>query len=72
MEVYRAITHEEIAAHDATYMGTQDRRAQDNAALYACLMNSLSKAGKEKVALRRKDYAIGPEPSSPLLLKTTI
>ena len=31
VKVYGAITHEEISAHDATYVGTQDRCAQDNA-----------------------------------------
>ena len=72
IDVYGAIAIDEIAAHDNSYMTLADRRAQDNAALFSCLMNSISKVGKEKVALRAKDYSSGREPSGPLLLKVII
>ena len=70
--MYGAVSLNEIAAHDATYVNTHSRNAQDNLALYKCLMNSLNKEGKEKVALRVKEYKVGPECSGPLLLKVII
>ena len=56
IDLYGAVTLADIAAFDMAYMGSNTRNAQDNRALYNCIMNSLTSAGKSKVALRQNDY----------------
>ena len=77
---YGRIRIGDILAYERTYIGTQSRRAQDNAMLYHCLVNSLSQAGKGKVDVWKKQYhvtlpaAMGTETfkSGLLLLKIII
>ncbi len=52
------LTLEQIQAFEKTYIFGQSRAAQDTHMLYHCIMNSLSKAGKEKVHLWESDYMI--------------
>ena len=66
------VTQDEIAAYDATYMNLPTRNAQNNMALYKCLMSSLSPEGKQKVSLVAEKYNRGNQPSGPLLLSVII
>jgi len=46
--------------------------AQDNAQLYHCLMNSLTKEAKAKVMIWRQEYVIANHPYRMALLKVII
>ena len=72
IDLYGAVTSQEIKIKDSTYLGTPSRAAQDNAALYKCIMASLSVEGKGKVALVADKYRHMDFNSGTLLLKTVI
>ena len=57
---YGVIDMETISEHELTYIHKPVRAAQDNRMLYQCLINSLSKQGKEKVTVWSSQYIIGP------------
>lgn len=62
-----------IEKYDATYLKNDCREAQDNAMIYHCLMNSLSKEAKDEISLYGdKIEAIDGYPSGLLLLKYII
>ena len=69
---YGEVTGEMIRRHDATYMGRNDRRYQDNCILFECLMNSIDETAKKRIALKEHEYIVGDETSGSLLLKTII
>ena len=48
-----------ISEHELTYIHKPVRAAQDDRMLYQCLINSLSKQGKEKVTVWSSQYIIG-------------
>ena len=52
------LTLEQVREAEQAYMFGQTRAAQDTHMLYQCLMNSLSKAGKERVLVWEDQYTI--------------
>ena len=67
LEIFGAVTAQEIATNKRAYLGTRTRQAQDSASLYKCLMASLAPTGKNKVALVTEQYKLqgfilGPPP----------
>jgi hypothetical protein len=73
---YGEISLSTIRDHVKTYIDSPTRAAQDSYALYMCLMNSLSRIGKNKIALYKKDYTVNQNGtiyfSGVLLLKVII
>ena len=69
---YGEITAEMIQDYDATYMGKDERRYQDNCMLFECLMNSIDEKAKRRIALKEHEYLVGGEASGTQLLKTII
>ena len=72
IEQHGEITLQEIRAFEETYLGQQNRSAQDAAQLYRCLMSSLSKEGKRKILIWEDQYTIGELGSGNLLLKIIV
>lgn len=66
------LTMEQVKAHCAAYIDTPTRAAQDSMQVYECLMQSLSKIGREKITVWKEQYYIGEKPSGALFLKTII
>lgn len=66
------ITLEQVKAHVQAYINGQTRAAQDSMQVYQCMMNSLSKIGREKITVWRDQYHVGSLPSGALLLKIII
>ena len=65
---YGRLTTEQITI-DSTYIGNQDRQAQNNAQLYHCIKNSLTAEAERKILAERDLYHINGQPSGPLLFK---
>ena len=61
-----------IRKFETQYIALPIRAAQDANQMYTCLMNSLSKTGKQKVVLWHEEYLIGDIGSVNLLLKKII
>jgi type II secretory pathway pseudopilin PulG len=55
---YGTMTLEHLRAYEETYIHTQARSAQDTKMLYDLLMNSLSKVGRERIAIWHAQYTI--------------
>lgn len=55
---YGRVTIEQITAFERTYLGTQQRVAQDSHMLFNCLMNSLSKEARMKIEAWEDEYII--------------
>ena len=68
LQNYGQISMQRIRAQELTYISQPCRAKQDTHCLYACLMASLSKAGKAKVLIWEPQYTVGEEPSGVLLL----
>ena len=69
---YGALTLEDVQAHATSYIGQENRNAQNSFQIYNCLISSLSDAGKAKVVLESNRYSINGVPDGPLLLKIII
>ena len=69
---YGMISLEEIRAFEETYITKPIRPAQDNFMMFKCLMNSISKEGKNKILIWKKQYSIANYSSGNLLLKIII
>ena len=61
-----------ITKFDKTYIRKELRAAQDTSLLYHCLMNPLSKIGKDKVSVWNSQYKVNILPSGNLLLEFII
>ena len=66
------ISFEAIKAYEESYLGTETREAQDNHMMYQSIIKSLSKAAKNKIELRKKEYVIDGTPSANLLIKVLV
>lgn len=67
------LTIKQIQDYDTTYIATDCRQSQDNAMLYECLMNSLTKAAKDELSLHTETIEhISGFPSGTVLLKVII
>ena len=74
---YGRVSLQQINAFERTYLGTQQRVAQDAYMLFKCLMNSLSKESRMKIEAWENEYIIQTNagttsPSGNLLLKVII
>jgi hypothetical protein len=69
---YGQLTLQQVRDHASTYIDQHNRQAQNNAQLYHCLMNSLTKEAKAKVMIWRRDYTVLNELSGACLLKIII
>ena len=74
---YGQVTLEQIGAFERSYLGRQQRSAQDNYMLYKCLLNSLSREARMKIEGWENEYIIANDqgtktPSGNLLLKVII
>ena len=74
---YGRVTLQQITAFEQSYLGTQQRVAQDAYMLFKCLMNSLSKEARMKIEAWENEYIIQTDagtnsPSENLLLKVII
>ena len=72
LKSYGKITMEEVANYAKTFTGQPVRLAQDDAMLFQCLMNSMSREGKGKVTIWRADYTVNGDSSGICLLKVMI
>jgi hypothetical protein len=66
---YGQLTDEQIRNHCATYIANDTRQAQNNAQLYHCIQNTLTKEGQLKILAERDKYHINHVPCGPLLFK---
>ena len=55
---YGRVTIEQITAFEKSYLGTEQRVAQDSYMLFNCLMNSLSKEARMKIEAWESEYII--------------
>jgi hypothetical protein len=69
---YGMISLEEIRNFEITYISQTVRPAQDSYMMFKCLMNSVSKEGKNKILIWKDQYTINGLPSGNLLLKIII
>jgi hypothetical protein len=69
---YGMILLQESRNFEETYINTHTRPAQDNVMMFKCLMNSISKEGKNKILIWKKQYTVRNFSSGPLLLKIII
>ena len=69
---YGEISPAMLLEYDRLYMTRNCRQAQDNHMLFECLMNSLTAAARQKLALREEDYLTDGTYSGPRLLKSII
>ncbi len=72
LESHGEIDIDTTRAFEESYVAGQSRSAQDAAALYRCLMNSISKEGKKKILVWEDQYQVDTYGSGNLLLKITI
>jgi hypothetical protein len=56
IENYGRISLAESRAFEITYIAQPIRPAQDDWMLYQCLMNSISKEGKDKITIWKNQY----------------
>ena len=66
---YGRLTLDNIRTFVTTYIGQQNRRAQNDYQLYMCLANSLTESGKLKVLAETDQYTINGTPSGSLFFK---
>lgn len=69
---YGRLTKAQVDAQVTTYMGEEERSAQNDYQIYLCLMNSLTKEAKDKLLLLRAQFSFGGEASGVAFLKTII
>jgi hypothetical protein len=72
LDTYGTITIEKIRRWEELYLSTETRPAQDAYMMHKCLMNSISKTGKDKVTIWAEQYTVGGLSSGNLLLKIII
>ena len=72
IEEFGIINYATILSWEQSYIHQPTQAAQDTNHLYHCVINYLSKEGKSKVKIWKKDYWIGDKPSGNLLLKVLI
>ena len=72
IEEFGIINYATILSWEKSYIHQPTRSAQDTNHMYHCVLNSLSKEGKFKVTIFKKDYWIGDKPSGNLLFKVLI
>jgi hypothetical protein len=72
IENYGVITFREIRRWEEKYISQQIRPAQDNWMMYQCLMNSISKEGKDKITIWKNQYSLLGYRSGNLLLKISM
>ena len=63
---------EQIRAHPRTYLGTQTRAAQDNAQLYICIQDSMTKEAMNKISRYTQAYTLNGTTCGLFLLKLCI
>ena len=71
-EDYGQVSLDKVCAYSETMIDQGTRDAQDIRMLYSCLMDSLSKEGKDKVMVWEKDYKVLGFPCGISLLKVII
>ena len=69
---YGRLSKAQVDAEVETYMGEENRAAQDDYQIYICLMNSLSKEAKDKMLLLRTSFTFDGTPSGISFLKNII
>lgn len=69
---YGERTINQIKEHVEPYLFLEDRKAQDSAQLYNCLMQSLTNEGLAKITIWQDEYTLRGVASGPLLLKIII
>jgi hypothetical protein len=72
LDHYGEIGLDHCRAHALTYYNQQNRAAQDSMQLYTCVMNSMSRIGRNKVTGFRDQYSINGTPCGILLLKVIV
>ena len=72
LDNYGVITLREIRQWEKKYITQQIRPAQDNWMMYQCLMNSISKEGKDKITIWKNQYTVLGNLSGNLLLKIIV
>ena len=72
IEEFGIINYATILSWEQPYIRQPTRTDQDTNHLYHCVINSLSKEGKSKVTIWKKEYWIGDKPSGSLLIKLLI
>ena len=72
IEEFGIINYATILSWGQSYIRQPTRSAQDTNHMYHCVINFLSKEGKAKVKIWKKDYWIGDKPYGNLLLKVFI
>jgi len=72
VEHYGTISIEKIRAWEELYLDRSVRAAQDAYMMHKCLMNSISKTGKDKITIWREQYTVKGMSSGNLLLKIII
>ena len=69
---YGTVSLERIRSFEELYIDRAVRPDQDTNMLYHCIMNSLSKTGKQKLNVWKKHFMIGMYTSGNLLLKVIV
>ena len=72
LDHYGEIDLDHCRAHAMTYYNQQNRAAQDSMQLYTCLMDSISRVGRNKITGFRSQYTINGIPCGILLLKVVV
>lgn len=69
---YERLTTEQIMIFGTAYINQQNRQRQNDAQMYHCLRNSLSKEVSNKILTEQDNYHIDQEPSGSLLFKLLV
>jgi len=69
---YGTFSLERVKEHEATYIHTRTKRAQDDRMLYQCIINSLSSTGMARITVHEAEYHVRGLPSGVCLLKVLI
>ena len=69
---YGTVSLERVRSIEEIYIDRAVRPAQDTNMLYHCIIYSLSKTGKQKLNVWKKQFIIGKYPSGNLLLKVLV
>jgi len=72
LDHYGEISLDRCRANATTYYNQANRAAQDSMQLYTCVMNSMSRIGRNKVTGFRDQYSINGTPCGILLLKVIV
>lgn len=69
---YGALSYEDVMTHVQTYIGQQNRNAQNSMQIYECVSSSLTEAALAKVSLESTKYVINNTTDGVLFLKVVI